>query len=214
MAFPTTPVLDSFNRADENPLGNGTWTAPALGDSGSPQVLSNQCAPDGAVANYNAAVWSSAFGADQEAYFTLAVKGTGTTFVYLASRMTSETLLTWAGYTLQIPTGTNSVWTLNKVVAGWSTIIGTTATQLVSAGDSVGCSIVGTTFTMQYKAAAGSWTALNTVTNTAISGSGKIGFEWDGLDAARRLDDFGGGNFIERTLPFNAIPFIPHGKAA
>ena len=44
--FPTTPLLDNFNRADENPLGNGTWdTTCAANQSGNlMRLVSNQAA--------------------------------------------------------------------------------------------------------------------------------------------------------------------------
>jgi hypothetical protein len=43
MPFPTTPIIDDFNRADENPIG-GNWTNNALGEGADNQlrIVSNQ----------------------------------------------------------------------------------------------------------------------------------------------------------------------------
>ena len=71
MAFPTTPVLDDFNRANENPLDNGTWTIP----SGAQimRIISNAAVPT-AVAGASVAYWSvGAFGPASEVYSTVTV---------------------------------------------------------------------------------------------------------------------------------------------
>ncbi|MEO5989836.1 MAG: PQQ-dependent sugar dehydrogenase, partial [Candidatus Eisenbacteria bacterium] len=66
--FPTTSLLDSFNRVD-GPLG-ASW----LGASGSLTLDAARVASSGA----SAALWSTAVGADQEAFVTLGVSAPGT----------------------------------------------------------------------------------------------------------------------------------------
>jgi len=61
--FPTTPVVDDFNRAD-GPLG-GAWT----GDTGSLSIAGNQCVP---VSPGLSVTWDGqVFGPNQEAYVTI-----------------------------------------------------------------------------------------------------------------------------------------------
>jgi hypothetical protein len=71
-AFPTTGILDNFNRADENPLSNGgKWTCPMRAADNNLRVLSNQV---GDAANADC-YWSDAiFGPDSEAYLTITTK--------------------------------------------------------------------------------------------------------------------------------------------
>ena len=76
-SFPTTPILDNFNRADESPLDNGTWDTSCLASEGTTtrlRVLTNQCAVESGAAGNCGQQWLASFGAgDHEAYVTLAV---------------------------------------------------------------------------------------------------------------------------------------------
>lgn len=75
-SFPNWPVLDDFNRADENPLDNGTWnTSDSATDGNRGYLTSNQAA-----ANVGGSFWSSTFtGGDGEVYMTIATIGTSPT---------------------------------------------------------------------------------------------------------------------------------------
>lgn len=75
MQFPTTPVLDDFNRADEGPPPSGEWWTLESGFS----VASNQCVPADDVDN--SALWNQAdldlLSDNQEVYITVvALPGT------------------------------------------------------------------------------------------------------------------------------------------
>ena len=61
MAFPTTGILDNFNRANENPLGNGTWSGPLFTTDNRDQLISNAVTlTSGNCSDY----WITTFGPD------------------------------------------------------------------------------------------------------------------------------------------------------
>lgn len=76
--FPTTPILDDFNRADEDPLDNSTWVTTSCGTTSAlrlARILSNQCAP-GVTGTSGGQWWTATYvGADAEVYATMAVEG-------------------------------------------------------------------------------------------------------------------------------------------
>lgn len=196
MAFPTTSILENANRANEDPLGNGTWTSPSFGDGHGAKIVSNQIAPT--ATGFSGSLWNTTFTADQEVFWTL-VTLANDTFGLLATRVTSPGA-SWTGYELQHPSATNkNTWTLFKNVVGVQSTL-TTWTQAVAAGDSVGYSVIGTSITPYYKPAAGAWGALTpSFTDSSVTGAGQIGLEIDNLGAARAFDDWGGGAAITRV---------------
>ncbi len=85
---------------------------------------------------------------------------------------------------------------LYRIDSGTNTQLGADFTQTIATGDSFGMSLVGSTITVYFKAAAGSWTSLGTRTDATYSAAGKIGIRGaDGTNISL-ADDFGGG-----TLP-------------
>jgi hypothetical protein len=82
--FPTEPILDNFNRADENPLDNGDWrtdfiasicnTPPGANAPGFLQIISNKVQVDnlGHVDDTGGSWWSHPMACnEQEAYVTI-----------------------------------------------------------------------------------------------------------------------------------------------
>jgi hypothetical protein len=57
-SFPRTGILDNFNRADENPLGNGTWSCPFRSSEYSLRITGNVVLRNGASAR--GCYWSGA----------------------------------------------------------------------------------------------------------------------------------------------------------
>jgi hypothetical protein len=57
--------------------------------------------------------------------------------------------------------------------------------------DEFGMTIIGSTITVYYKTALGSWTVIGTRTDSTYSGGGKIGV---GITARGGVDSFGGGD--------------------
>lgn len=71
MAFPTTPILDNFNRGDEGPPPSANWTTVTWSDGGL-KVLSNAAVPEATTTGDYIIYWNaSTFGPNLEARFTI-----------------------------------------------------------------------------------------------------------------------------------------------
>lgn len=157
MTFPLTSLIDNFNRADENPLFNGTWNFPVIGVGGvSLQLVSNQVKATASGANgsywlgghadtttYVAEVW----------YDIASVTGTDR---FLIDFVVDPGLDTSSYYELQMNfNGTD--WRLRRSDSGTLSTVGSSVTQTTAAGASVGASLYNGTFTAYYKPSGGSW---------------------------------------------------------
>lgn len=215
MAFPTTSVLDNFNRADENPLDNtGNWRYSVF-HSGpeSPQhstfklvsnaVMDDSTADGGASGQ---AYWNtSTFGPAVEVYVTLSTvwSAAGSDFWFFIHMTGPDTPgdSTLCGY-LAYALYNAGAWRYQ--INRWDNGVGTEIQSFqigptLSAGDKLGFECTsGGQMTWYYKAAAGSWGAasgLSSVTDTTYT-TGYIAFEKGYLDTTSVLDDFGGGNIV------------------
>lgn len=192
MAFPTTSILDNFNRANQGPPPSASWGGDAFsGVASQLKVISNQLA-NGAGA-FSSAYWSAAtFGPDSEVYCTVnTLPANGNELAFFVARLTTPgaTATAVALYT-QAP----NFWQFYKIVGGAQTALGASFTQAISAGDSIGFAIVGTQYQAWYKAAAGAWTQIQTLSDASVAGTGVIGLEMQ--TAVTMLDDFGGGTVV------------------
>jgi hypothetical protein len=200
MAFPTTSVLDDFNRADENPMTG--WSS-FVGAGARHEVVGNTCEASGAAANdyWNAAT----FGPDCEVYATVVEKTTGA-LIKLYARLVSVGSVAVDGYAVRHTTvsgAANDTIGLYRVDNATETLLGSAFTQEVAVGDSFGLEIVGDTLTAYYKASGGSWTALGTETDSTHAGAGNIGVAISVTNTAG-IDDFGGG-----TIASSAVTIEP-----
>lgn len=196
MAFPTTPILDNFNRADSGPPAGPNWTTPA-GYTGW-KVLSNLCAPSAGTAVSYAGYWNvSNFGPDCEAYITWTTRGGTNDEVDLWLR--ADTALSGTGYFCEFFGASNVRVYKNGTETAPNLIL--SLTQAISSGDGLGFSAVGSLLTVWYKPSAGSWTSIGSVTDTTHTGSGTIGITgWTGTDTNQRMDDFGGGTIYPAPI--------------
>lgn len=216
MNFPSTGILDNFNRADEGPPPSASWSAwvsPGL------QVVSNQMAPNDN--GDNAASYNPTFGPDQEVYWTLATKaavsGTYNTLALRTDPTTND------GYQVehfnQTDTVTETLY-LQKIVSTVYTQLGASVSQILSSGDSFGARAIGTTLEIWYKASGGSWTLLASRTDSAFSGASPnnqlAAYTYGALSTTtQRFEDFGGGNvvsylmFKHGTAGLRPRPFAP-----
>lgn len=186
MAFPTTGVLDSFDRADSASLG-ASWTP----QFDSFKIVSNQCAVTTSD-TYTAVLYGTAFANDQEVYLTLSTISTVFNYGRLWVRSSSSTDPEVASYSLSWDAEFGTI-TVNDVTSTVETQLGATITQSLSSGDSVGLSIIGSTITVYYKASGGSWNSLATRTDSAHSTGAYLAMEVYGKTASR-FDNFGGGS--------------------
>lgn len=181
MAFPTTSLLDDFNRANAATLG-ANWSTGVESGYSDLNILSNQAyAPTGTEGN----VWGTQFAADQEAWVTVNALP-ASSIARLYARVQNPGTGSLNCYAVEMdPTGGYLV----KFVAGGSTFIGSGGFGF-SPGDKVGISCIGTSITY-YVYSGGSWASQDVVVDSSVSGAGYIGL--DSHNSATRFDDFGGG---------------------
>jgi hypothetical protein len=202
MAFPTTPVLDNFNRT-EAPLSNGgTWTSPIYTGDGALQANGTIAIPNGAVVGED--YWNVATFTDAEVYCDLVANGTDKG-VYLYFRLVGAPAPT-AGYVLSFLPGNGTINLINAATG--ATISGIATGHTMADGDSIGASIIGSTITGYYKPAAGSWTVGGTWTNTTFAAAGNIGIGFATSGASGGIDNFGGGAVVTATAPVYPV-FLP-----
>jgi hypothetical protein len=183
MPFPSTPLLDDFNRAN-GALG-ASWASPAFGDNQTLAITGNQVSCGSGAGG---GCYLTQFVADQECWVTIPTLPTAGNWVILDVRcntyggFTSNYQMQWIASTgaalirLQNPNATT--------LTSW--------TQVLSAGDSIGLQVIGTTLTAWYKAAAaGVFSQLASTSNSVLNYAGYIGMEIE--DTTARLDNFGGG---------------------
>lgn len=182
MTFPTTSVIDDFNRANGG-LGSN-WTAGYFGDSAL-TITSNQITSS--VNNWGANYYNTSFGPDIEAYITVSSSPNGSKILHF--RLTGSLTSSPSGYYVNFGFGT-----ITRLDSGSETQLGASFSQSISAGDSIGVSIVGSTITVYHKSAAGSWAVVTTRTDSTYSAAGKVALEID--NNSIRLDDFGGGTVV------------------
>lgn len=190
MAFPTTPILDDFNRADENPIG-GNWTNNALGEGADNQlkIVSNQLKAVTAATSCEAYWNKNTFkGQLIEAYFTVVTKPGNTQRVSLSFLNTPGVSGQWDGYQLAWTdnAGTDSL-IIERVDNSVSTTLAS-ASQEYNNGDIIGFSISSDGVMKAYLN--GSVVA-TTSPDTTYSGSFYLAVTI--RDTTGIIDNFGGG---------------------
>lgn len=189
--FPSTPILDDFNRADQDLSGN--WTVPLRGSStGTPRIVSNVAREDDTGVN-SSAYWNvTTFGDDQEVHGIMAVATDGDDWElhFCAQQVGGSTL---DSYTSECDesAGIDRLRTY-RVDNDTSTQLGTTDNRAHAGGDSLGGETFGNAV-RQYHKTGGTWSLVRSVDDTTYRG-GYIGFNIE--DTAASLDDFGGGTTV------------------
>lgn len=185
MAFPTTGILDDFNRANENPLSNG-GKYNLIAANTALQVVSNQCTGTGA--SVNAARYNvSSFGPDSEAYMTVTTVP-GTSYVRLWLRFTnpgaSET-----GYMMQWSNDANGCRLFKMTSQDTYAQIAQNAAATYVNNDVIGFEAIGSQLTA-YK----NGTSVVTVADGTYATAGNIGIGINGTTGI--VDNFGGGTRV------------------
>lgn len=207
MAFPTTSILDDFNRADENPLAGGWSSGPVWYGDPLHKLVSNQAA---AVTGgpFHDAVWGTTFAADQEIYVTVATV-TNLTSIALYARLTGENTsgYTNAYFSVDFNNSTGNV--SLQHYDGSETVLDTAnISGGLASGDSIGMECIGTSIKVYHKPSAGSWTEICSGTSSAQNVSGKLGITTDSSLGLYRLEDFGGGEVVGGGGPARRIFLI------
>lgn len=201
MPFPTTPVLDSFNRANEGPPPSSKWSA-AFGAQGL-KVVSNQCEADSS-GDYFEDYWNlQTFGPDTEAYVTVVSAGTVSNDVFLTGRYTDPETSSRSGYGFDISLTAPTI-NLSKIVSGVSTQMGATISYAYVVGDKIGIKITGssTTTVEAWTNTSGVWTSRGSRDDSSspLTSAGYISTTVYSDVTTPALDDFGGGTIARQKF--------------
>jgi hypothetical protein len=189
MAFPTTGVLDDFERPNENPLGNGNWTGPAVGFVNQLKIHLTEgraIVTDTSAGSY----WSAnTYGPAFEIWTTLADLPAND---YLGWAVSNPGTSGWTGYYIDVNHGLDTV-----QVRTQSAQIGADITGVAFAnGDSIGLEYSGGVLTVYRKPSGGSWGAVgNRSDSTYIASTGNL---WLGTSTGS-FSEFGGGTLAAGT---------------
>jgi hypothetical protein len=192
VAFPTTGILDDFNRANETPIAS-PWAGPLFSGEGQMNLTSNALKFSTTSGIFSGSYLNATYGPDAEAYITMATLGADTERVNLMARIQNPGQASINGYmvTLIINGSGNDTVRIRKTTAGSNSTLGADITsEDFLAGDKLGIEIVGTTITA-YRYTSGAWASIGSRTDSDFSTTGYIGMEGDGTTAV--FDDLGGG---------------------
>lgn len=194
-SFPTTAILDSFNRADENPASGWNGNTYGGGTHTNIQVVLSRAKGTSASQKF-AAYRSAAYGPNQEAYVTIAQKpaGENKSVVWLDLRLQEAGTSGVDGYELELrnKSGTDTV-EVFRITNGTFINLGSIVSQEYDQGDGLGASIVGNTITLYRKPQGGDWVQVTTRTDTTYTQAGQIGVGGGSTSDGTIIDDFGGG---------------------
>lgn len=187
MPFPTTGIIDAFNRANETPLA-APWTPDPPNQSWSNPNLASNVA-QGSAAGYSAAYHiTSTFARPAEVYGTLGTAGTEWRIGFIQNPDTAQA----DGYILSIR-GDN-VQRIYRITDTAFTQI-TTVTQAVATGSVCGLSIDASGNIVAYD----DGVSIMTITDTTHTGPFYLWFAVFGT--SQTLDDFGGGVIASAGTP-------------
>jgi len=179
--FPSTGILDTFNRTDESPLAGG-FAGPIEVGVAQLKIVSNKAT--GITAGVGESYWNTAFGADQEAY----VKNVDNLKVELAVRLTNLNSSSLTGYWAVFYAGSSTVVDVFKVVNNAFTTLFSGPVTVYAANDILGLSVVGSRINCYRNGV-----CILSLVDTAVTGGGKIGLKGN---ASVTMDDFGGGDYV------------------
>lgn len=199
-AFPSTSILDNFNRANENPLsGGGNWTGPVETGAGKNQLRLVSNAVTGDTSGTSQSYWvATTFNADQEVYAALDTKFT-TGSVYFWLNLQSPGTSGVDGYFAGIFNDGSDKTGLYRVTDQSFVATVYEVTTTIADGDMWGVRNSGGTFTTYRKPSGGSWAAVSGASGTDTTyGAGYIGLGCD--RNVESWGDFGGGN-VSASVP-------------
>jgi hypothetical protein len=197
MAFPTTSILDNFNRANED-LTTPWLNWPLVNDN--LHVISNEVGVPTSISQGN--LYGISHGPDVEYYITIRAlppEGGGFSLTWRQSTTTSTDTRYFLDVN-RVAGANNDTLNFGKAIAGsYTTDIGG-AINLgldLAIGDAIGIEMIGSGLTVYHKPSAGSWTSVGTRSDSSITSAGYGGIFMNQLD--NKLDDFGGGTFASNT---------------
>lgn len=207
MAFESTPILDTFNRANEDPVA-GIWSSsPILSGMSNMKVVSNALNKSTNVAASGSSFTTATYGPGVEAYVTVNTIHASTVDwdFWLWLNGNAENTAGVDGYLCYFNKTSGGVieWGLyivtNNSISRLGAAINTT--QDIASGNKVGCSVTAGTLEMWYHNGT-SWTSMGTRSDSTYT-TGHLGVSigtdtnTDGI-----LEDFGGGTLSTGSPTF------------
>jgi hypothetical protein len=199
MAFPTTGILDDFNRANEGPyMTDWSWMylEGVLGDF---RIVSQKAVPNNFAANIAVNYFTpSTYGPDVEAFVTLDSGVESGQFILYYNLQQPQTT-GFDGYLLVIDFTANEFFIASVTDGAVDESVGTAITGTTpQMGDSFGIQYVGGMHNIWHKPAAGVWTLLGSKgPHTQYQTAGYIAIgAYNTLTVNLTVDDFGGGTYI------------------
>jgi peptidoglycan/xylan/chitin deacetylase (PgdA/CDA1 family) len=178
-----TPILDNFNRGNENPLsGGGNWSAL---QGGGAQLLNNAVASSGTGTSTSG--WKTSYTGDVEARATVLISSNNAGLMTDASLNGAGQL---SGYLWQWEGGNSpATFTLYREDANVFTMLARFNGFLLDPGDRLALQVIGSSV-QGWVYHLGSWQQVASATDTTYR-TGKIGLRVRGTTPI--VDDFGGG---------------------
>ena len=200
MPFPTTPVLDDAERADENPLSDGgNWNGPIRGNLELLKIVSNQFAHHDGAGAQGAMWWTpEQFTRPLEVHVEIPVlSGVAGVYYCISNAPPDTTNVDFYSWQWQ----TSTTMRLYEVLNGVFTQVGSDYAITLASGDAIGVYLdENGIHNLYHKPSAGSWTLIDSVDDDTFT-SGFIGMTC-GANATVRLDNFGGGEVVEKQSFF------------
>lgn len=193
MAFPTTGILDAFNRANETPIG-GNWSSGTYNGESGCNLAGNALSyvtGSGWTGNY----WNAATYGNCEAHCSInQLNGGANNGFSLHWRLITPATASHDGYNFWA-NGASSI--VIRVDNGVDTQLGASFSVTAAAGDAFGVESNGSTHTIYRKPSGGAWGSLASRTDATYA-SGYIGLELHDNENLI-VDDFGGGEIVTAT---------------
>lgn len=188
MAFPTTGILDNFNRADENPLVGATGTEWGDRNTNDDLSIETNLVRGQTVGTLASRYWAAAtFGPDCEAYCSVNhTPNTAADYIRLWARIQNPGAVGETGYMMQWSNNTSGARLFVETARETFTQLAQNASARYADGDVIGIELIGTSFKLYQNG-----TSILSVTDGTISLAGNIAL--GGRGTSFRWDDFGGG---------------------
>jgi hypothetical protein len=197
MAFPTTPLLDAFVRADEMPLNQANWQ-----DVNGIAVSANQAVYNPEDGTNYASFYNTVFGPDCDAYITIAtICTTEQSQGRIYARYDPDGMTGYAVEAEYIDGVNDEIW-LMRIDAGIETTLNVYIVSLAN-GDKVGIRCDDDNISAYYYTS-GAWALLGTEIDATYSGTGLTGirtFNAFPTPGGIPLDDFGAGDETGAAFP-------------
>lgn len=187
-AWPTTGVIDNFNRADGS-LGSN-WATPTWVGNGSFAISSNAVHFSSDVSSWGDNYWAQSFPANQEVFATLSANDPAKRGFGFYMRVQGPGVANFDGYEIAHNFGAGDTHYIVRVDNEVETTLGAATTHTTTTGYKYGGSANGTTLT-SYVNAGSTWRPLVSRTDSTYNLAGYVGL-YALLDVTY-FDDFGGG---------------------